>query len=284
MLTRKDQLSRKQNTEDVGEAGGRGRGKGRGKGRGRGSSKSKSKSNLVKNNNSRHQAESKAAPESDTGLAEQPAEVTKADPPSKGKRQKKQGEQAETKKTKDNEEEKVSSKKAKTTKTKKNQETAEEKEIEEKPRKKKKTNLETAEEPASSSKKVEEKKGNQDRLTRQRQKSTVEPEAAPLPPSMCGDHPKFKRSIMKGLAEFIDSTEWDALELDDLKPHVRALLPTYSRCRLNIYWSRGACGVGFKGKGDFGYFNFASMKEGIWSFKMVAAIAAASRLVAGPVL
>ena len=209
--------------------------------------------------------------------------VEKPDPPSKA-RQKKQGEQVETKKKKEDEEDKVTGPKAKAkaNKTKKNHETAEEKEIQEKPRKKK-TDLEEAKAPASSSDKAE--KGDQQRMTRKRSKSTVEPEETPLPPQ------KFKRSIMKALAEFIDSTEWEALELDDLKPHVRGLLPTLSRCRLNIYWSRGACGVGWKGsrskgdgKGDFGYFSFASMKVGVWSFRMVAAIAAASELVARPVL
>ena len=233
------------------------------------------KSNLVENND---------ASESHTGVVGQTAEVEKPDPPSKA-RQKKQGEQVETKKKKEDEEDKVTGPKAKAkaNKTKKNHETAEEKEIQEKPRKKKKTDLEEAKAPASSSDKAE--KGDQQRMTRKRSKSTVEPEETPLPPQ------KFKRSIMKALAEFIDSTEWEALELDDLKPHVRGLLPTLSRCRLNIYWSRGTCGVGWKGsrskgdgKGDFGYFSFASMKVGVWSFRMVAAIAAASELVARPVL
>lgn len=82
---------------------------------------------------------------------------------------------------------------------------------------------------------------------------------------------------VKAIKEFVDATDL-GLELDGLKGNVRRRLPSLTKTRLNIYWTRHSCGVGLKDPWgrcrDVAYFNFT--RTGLNPYvRMVVAISTA---------
>lgn len=124
----------------------------------------------------------------------------------------------------------------------------------------------------------------------------VEPDHAPMPvkkkvkrgKKVCRAHefaepsgssrPSFPARVVDSIRNFVKETEYDKLELDDLKFKLKEMLPQCYKVRFNIYWTTEKCGLHCRSKKkDFGTCGFPS-HLGTSNLRLVCAVAACAHL------
>lgn len=88
----------------------------------------------------------------------------------------------------------------------------------------------------------------------------------------------FNETKIANIMYFIQQVDYESLELDDLKQNILHVLPELSKCTLNKYWTRQACGVTMDGA-NVGTFSVPKNIDCTPSLRTVVSIAVALQLV-----